>query len=112
MTPNYGFNTDGMVEPTTPFCYPGDEREGDAPAPRSNAEVIGALLRLLNGPGKDGKPPGPLVVGRRAAILEHLLDGRRGTQRALGKRLGLSPARTSELLNVVRRDFGLLAGLP
>jgi len=50
-------------------------------------------------------------VGRRVVLLSYLLhvcDCK--TQRDLAKRLGVTPARVSQALNAIKREFSMLAG--
>jgi hypothetical protein len=76
--------------------FPDDEQD-ETEVRVARLETIRALVSWLT----SGRV-GPLQVGRRVLLIHHVLDGQRGTQRKLARKLGVSEARASQGLKALR----------
>lgn len=96
LDPNLGFDDDGApVAAVGPAVY--DEPADEDALRVARLETIRALVSWLT----SGRV-GPLQVGRRVLLIHHVLDGQRGTQRKLARKLGVSEARASQGLKALR----------
>lgn len=84
--------------------FPDDEHKDEDLVRTARLETVAALIRWLT----SGRV-GPLQIGRRALLIHHVLDGNRGTQRRLARRLGVTEARASQGLKALRVALRQLA---
>lgn len=99
------FASDGKVEASVDFEYPRDEADDDDDEQRSRRQTLMRLLQFLATDASAKK------TGQRVLLLSHLLgvSGCR-TQRALARRMGLTPGRVSQALNICRREMAMITG--
>jgi DNA-directed RNA polymerase specialized sigma24 family protein len=103
LDPNLGFDDDGApVAVVAPAVY--DEPAAEDEVRVARLEAIAALITWLT----SGRV-GPLQIGRRALLIAHTLDGQRGSQRRLAKRLGVTESQVSQALKRLRAALRSLA---
>lgn len=88
-----GFDDDSSVVPAVDFPY--DDIDAPVDSPRDDNTLMHVLSIICD--GRDAEQ-----IGKRALVVQQLLNPLPGTQRDLAKTLGVSEGRVSQLLKALR----------